>query len=114
MYKGLEAEALAKEYLQQQGLTWVTGRFHSRMGEIDLIMRDQATLVFVEVRFRQDRQFGTGLESISIHKQKKIWLTASYYLLKEKLHEKVPVRFDVVSIQGDKDEIIWMKDAFRL
>lgn len=112
--KGERAEEMVKAYLLTQGLTWVTSRYRTRFGEIDLVMRDQAYLVFVEVRFRQSRAFGMALESITPQKKRKLWLTASSYLSSQRAHLREAVRFDVVSLQGDNNEMEWIQDAFRL
>ncbi|MCX7116111.1 MAG: YraN family protein [Gammaproteobacteria bacterium] len=112
--KGDQAEDVVKNYLLSQGLQWEMSHYRSRFGEIDLVMRDKAWLVFVEVRFRQSRSFGNALESVTPQKQKKLWLTASCYLSERRAHLSENVRFDVVSLQGDVDEIEWIRDAFRL
>lgn len=111
--KGKQAEEVVKDYLISQGLTWLSSQYRCRFGEIDLIMRDQLYVVFVEVRFRQNRHFGNALESITQQKQKKILLTASFYLTEKRLHSQAMVRFDVACIQGDTNQIEWIKDAFR-
>ena len=109
---GLVAEEHARQYLVTQGLTWVESNYRCRRGEIDLIMRHKEYLVFVEVRARTSRTFGSALESITIHKQKKILKTASLYLLTRRLQDKVPVRFDVVSIEGAPPELTGISNAF--
>lgn len=109
---GLVAEEHARQYLVTQGLTWVESNFRCRLGEIDLIMRHKEYLVFVEVRARASRTFGGALESITIHKQKKILKTASLYLLSSRLHNTVPIRFDVVCIEGVPPELTWISNAF--
>ena len=65
---GAEAEQLALDFLQAKGLELVVKNFRTRRGEIDLIMRDNAILVFVEVRFRSNLNFGTAEESITAQK----------------------------------------------
>lgn len=65
---GSQAEQLALNYLQQQGLTLITQNYHSRRGEIDLIMLDENTLVFVEVRYRKSAAYGSALESVNSQK----------------------------------------------
>ena len=79
---GDNAEANAQHYLQQQGLIAIESNFHSRYGEIDLVMRDRQYLVFVEVRYRKHGRFGSGADTITPHKQRKIILTANHYLQK--------------------------------
>jgi putative endonuclease len=93
--QGAQAEQLAAQYLQQQGLTPVAQNYRSRFGEIDLIMQDDKTLVFIEVRLRQQR----------------IISTAQHYLAN--LARMPPCRFDVVlldDVQGRNMQ--WLKNAF--
>ena len=78
---GKQAEDLVCHYLQKQKLKLVTRNYSCRYGEIDLIMHDKTSLVFVEVRYRQNPYFGSGLETINLTKQNKVIKTAEYYLL---------------------------------
>ena len=111
---GDNAEAIAGRYLQQQGLIMVERNYHSRMGEIDLIMRDRQTLVFVEVRYRKHAKFGSGADSVTSRKQHKITLTAHQYLQQHHPNTPPPCRFDVISMTGKGPENIeWIKDAFQ-
>ncbi|MFW5425785.1 MAG: YraN family protein [Methylophagaceae bacterium] len=114
---GKQAEELASQYLQKHNLTLITQNFHCRRGEIDLIMQDQQTLVFIEVRYRKNARFGTAIESIDHRKQTKIITTAEHYLLQSK-HDYFDYRFDVIAIMplqnSDKPEITWIKNAFQL
>ena len=110
---GRLAEALALDLLSAKGLQLLTKNYHSRHGEIDLIMRDQQTLVFIEVRYRKNQSFGGALESIDHRKQNKLRLTASHYLQKHNSQENA--RFDVVVLSSldDKNKIEWIKSAFE-
>ena len=69
---GQQAELLACQYLQQYKLKLITKNYHCRRGEIDLIMQDKKTLVFIEVRYRKNDRFGSALESVNYKKQAKI------------------------------------------
>lgn len=111
---GKQAEQGACEYLKKQGLRLVTQNFRCHSGEIDLIMRDGKTLVFIEVRLRTNLSRGSGLESITEHKQRKIMKTAEFYLLIHQLTYKIPCRFDVVSVslKNGTAEFSWIKNAF--
>ena len=103
--RGAAAEARALTFLQQQGLTLVQQNFSCRWGEIDLILRDQETLVFVEVRQRSSARFGGAAASVSAGKQAKLWRTAEVYLQRIR---RIPVcRFDLIAIDGDQLE--WMR-----
>lgn len=113
--RGQQAELWASDYLQQQGLTLITKNYHCRRGEIDLIMQDGQSLVFVEVRYRKSARFGSALESVNHAKQKKLIFTAEHYLLQNKLSYS-HYRFDVVAITPEqgKNNINWLKDAFQV
>ena len=69
--KGLAYENIALKYLEKNNLTLVEKNFHSRFGEIDLIMKDEDTLTFVEVRYRKNVSHGSASESVNLSKQKK-------------------------------------------
>lgn len=114
---GKQAEDLAKQYLQKHKLKLITQNYHCRRGEIDLIMQDQQTLVFIEVRYRKNARFGSALESVDHKKQAKIITTAEHYLLQSK-HDYIDYRFDVIAMMpmtnSDQPEITWIKNAFQL
>jgi putative endonuclease len=113
---GYQAEQLACNYLQQQGLLLEQANYYCKTGEIDLIMRDQATtMVFVEVRARADDDLQHCLESITYSKQRKILRSAQHYLQSKQLTDKVPCRFDVIAItmHNQQPKIHWYKNAFH-
>ena len=112
---GLEAEELACQYLQQQGLKILSRNFRTPRGELDVIMEDGKTIVFVEIRYRKQTRFGSGAESVTQAKQAKLITTALYYLQQHPKYTHRPTRFDVVSItrQTGQAEIDWIKDAFQ-
>lgn len=113
LQRGLAGEELAGEYLQQHGLQLVTRNYRCKLGEIDLIMQERDhTLVFVEVRYRQNNSHGGSAASVTINKQQKLIRTALYYLQNTKLLNKVACRFDVLAISGP-NQVEWIKDAFR-
>ena len=107
------AEKIARQHLKKQGLSFLEANFSSRMGEIDLIMKDVDTLVFVEVRYRKNSKFGSPLETITPNKQRKIRLTAESYLAKHAL-QNADCRFDTVGLSGNLSSatIDWIKNAF--
>ena len=111
--RGDAAEAHALRFLVEHGLVPITANFSCRLGEIDLIMRDGDTLVFVEVRQRTKTRFGSPLDSISMAKCQKLRRTAQVYLQKSCPHGEPPCRFDVVAITGSPDSgsIQWIKGA---
>lgn len=105
--RGREAETLAAQYLERHGLRVVARNFRVRSGEIDLICRDGATLVFVEVRLRSRGDFGGAAASITAEKRRRIVLAASHYLLGR---PPCDCRFDCVLLDGQRLE--WLKNAF--
>ncbi len=109
---GFAAEEHAKDYLISQGLAWLESNYRCRVGEIDLIMRDKTHVVFIEVRARASNRYGSPLESITLGKRRKLLKTALLYLQTKKLIDKYPCRFDVLSIEGEPNKIIWIKNAF--
>lgn len=111
--KGELGEDKALDYLSKQGLKLVARNYRCRLGEIDLVMNDPVYLIFIEVRSRINTAFGGGLASITYAKRQKIIKTTSHYLLTHKINERQPIRFDVVSIDGQSGELQWIKDAFN-
>jgi putative endonuclease len=99
---GQAAENLAKAYLLKQGLIFLERNYHCRHGEIDLIFKDEASIIFIEVRFRRQVAFGSACETIDRKKQKKIIQTAEYYLYNHRLTESVVGRFDAIGITPSK------------
>lgn len=104
---GDAAEEQALHYLKNVGLQLVERSFLCKGGEIDLIMRDQSSLVFVEVRKRKSQQFGGALASITVSKQKRMIHAAQVYLCS--ISPTPACRFDVIAIDGDKLE--WIKNV---
>jgi putative endonuclease len=109
---GLLAEQHAHDYLMSQGLRWVASNYSCRMGEIDLIMKDKACLVFIEVRKRSSKAFGGALASVTYFKKQKLMKAAMLYLSVNQLHDQQPIRFDVVSVEGSPPDVTWVKNAF--
>ncbi len=111
--RGFWGERLAREYLQQQGLTFVTANYQFRGGEIDLIMNEQSMLVFVEVRYRKSSRYGHAAETIDSRKQHRLSQCAEHYLQRHKITQHL-CRFDVIAIQGapESPNIEWIKNAF--
>ncbi|MDX8379948.1 MAG: YraN family protein [Gallionella sp.] len=108
---GAQAERWAADYLQGQGLKPITQNFHSRFGEIDLIMQDNSALVFIEVRQRSHADYGGAAASIDKHKQQRLIRTAQYYLAK--LDHTPMCRFDVVLMDDTNGlNVQWLKNAF--
>jgi putative endonuclease len=113
---GLHYEALARDYLQQQGLKLLEQNYHSRFGEIDLIMFDRKVLCFIEVKFRKNNAFGGAVSSIPRTKQQKIVKTAQCYISSRPAIAQKPMRFDALILQLESSvsdlNIEWIQSAF--
>jgi len=115
--KGNQYENMAKQFLLNKGLTFIQNNFQCRSGEIDLIMKDRHTLIFIEVRFRGNTNYGTPEETVTRQKQKRIISTAKHYLSRSNLWSQ-NCRFDVVAITpaqstSGKHTISWHQAAFQ-
>ncbi len=108
--RGNAAEEQARHHLERQGLRLITRNFRAAGGEVDLVMRDGAHLVFVEVRYRRNAHYGSGAESVNTRKQSKLVNAALYYLQRHPEHARQPTRFDVVSLS--EAGIEWIRNAF--
>ena len=112
---GTETETIACEYLCARGLTVVCRNFLTPLGEIDIIMRDRNQLVFVEVRYRSSKTFGSAESSITRHKIRKMRAASDIYLQKHRLTDKICSRFDVIAMHpkpGHREhyDINWIVD----
>lgn len=107
-------ENIALKFLRKKGLKKVSRNFDCKIGEIDLIMTEDDTLVFIEVKYRKNRDFVSPEESVTSGKQRKIIKTSQLFLLQNKTYKNRNCRFDVVSVTGEKQnpEINWIKNAF--
>ncbi|MEQ1766284.1 MAG: YraN family protein [Methylotenera sp.] len=107
---GLEAEKLAATFLANHGLKLVMQNYHCKYGEIDLIMQETKTLVFIEVRLRSNSQFGSAAASITPQKRQKLILTAQHYLQQ---YGDCQCRFDAILMdKADTKHIQWLRNAF--
>lgn len=108
--RGEAAESLAANFLRAQGLAISERNYRCRFGEIDLIAREGATLVFVEVRQRRSESYGGAAASITAAKRARLIAAARHYLAR---HRALPLcRFDAVLIRGDPPRIEWIRNAF--
>jgi len=113
--KGVHFEKLALEYLLTQGLHLLTTNYRCVMGEIDLVMRHDDSLVFIEVRYRAGNDYGGALATITGAKQHKIRNAARHFLLCQKQYQNLACRFDVVGVETGKSGetlITWVSNAF--
>lgn len=113
--KGVHFEKLALEYLRKQGLHLLTTNYRCVMGEIDLVLRCEDSLVFTEVRYRAGNDYGGALATITAAKQHKIRNAARHFLLCHKQYQNLACRFDVVGVEAGKTgetSITWISNAF--
>ena len=114
---GAWGEATAADYLRKKRFKIVALGYHSRFGEIDLIVENKRFLVFVEVKLRKTPKFATGREYVNRAKQDRIRVTASIYL--SQYPTDLQPRFDVIEIyapdgvETSKPEIYHLEDAFQ-
>ena len=111
---GAAVEAAAARYLAAQGLALLDANVHYRDGELDLVMRDDATLVFVEVRYRARHEFGGAAASVTPAKQQRLIRAATRYLAAHPRLAMLPCRFDVIGAEGDPEapRLTWLRAAF--
>ena len=108
---GEQAERRARRYLEAAGLRFVTANMRVRGGEVDLIMRDAHTWVFIEVRYRRSNAFGGAAASVTSHKQRRLLLAAAVWLARRgESFDTSACRFDILAITGCHVE--WLINAF--
>lgn len=107
---GAVYEEKAAEYLKAKGYRIIKRNFRCRIGEIDIIAKQNNIIVFVEVKYRKTASFGYPEEAVSFSKQRIIRKVAEYFLVGEQLTLDDECRFDVIAILGD--EITHIENAF--
>ena len=111
--RGMLAEEQALQYLLQRGLVMVERNFRCRYGEIDLIMRDNNTIIFVEVRSRKSDAFLDPMESIDYAKRNKLIRASELFMQKLTMANEYDWRFDVITLNGAPPDVRvnWLKAA---
>jgi putative endonuclease len=114
---GSFGEELALQFLIEKGYCIIEKNFRCRLGEIDIIARNNDYITFIEVKTRYNNHFGSPCEAITFSKQKKLYKLAQVYILQKKLHN-CNFRFDVVEIliqpKDNTPVINLIKDAFQI
>lgn len=113
---GKTVERHALQYLCNAGLSLLAQNWSCRFGELDLIMLERDTVVFVEVRYRKNNHFGGALDSIDQHKRDKLIKAADYFLNEYPQWLEHPCRFDVITAQPSNAQTFtldWIQDAFE-
>jgi putative endonuclease len=107
---GKAAEDAAATFLESQGLLVLLRNFRRRAGELDIVARDNDTLIIVEVRTRASNAYGGAAASVDLRKQAKLRRAAALLLQQRKDLAGLRVRFDVVATSPAGME--WIKHAF--
>ncbi|MNM59853.1 hypothetical protein D3C76_639090 [compost metagenome] len=113
--KGRAAEAMARAHLERHGLRLLAQNWLCRRGELDLVMLDGDTVVFVEVRSRRHSAWGGAAESVDARKRQRLIASAEHFLQQEPRWARHPCRFDVVAMDsGDNSpaQLNWIPNAF--
>lgn len=112
---GLRWEEAASAYLARHGVETLLRRYRCRLGELDLVCRDGATLVVVEVRARRSDGLVSALASIDARKRRRIVQATRHLLMRHRQWHGKALRFDVVAVEGielPEPELVWIKAAF--
>lgn len=109
---GLEGERLAERYLRKRGLKTIARRFGTPLGELDLVMQQGRTVVFVEVKSRADDKHENPVDAVTRRKQARVARAVKWFL-KTKGWEERPCRFDVVTVvftDGNQPQVEHIED----
>jgi putative endonuclease len=114
--RGDDYEAQAATWVTERGLRLLERNFSGKTGEIDIIAQDHDTLVFIEVRARNNRHFESAAGSVNARKQLRIIKTAQLFLQRRPQWTNAPCRFDVIAFEPPQSagppEIRWIRGAF--
>lgn len=97
---GIQAEAIARQFLESRGLDTIALNYRCRLGEIDLVMRQGREVVLVEVRYRRNPDPVEPWATVTMSKQRKLMRAAAHFLQAHREFADQPVRFDVLAISG--------------
>ena len=113
MNRGKLGEDIALEFLSKKGYRLIERNYHSRFGEIDIIMKNDRYIIFVEVKLRKNNKYGNPAEFVTVKKQQKIIITAEDWLINNKT--ELQPRFDVIEIympENNQVSINHIENAF--
>lgn len=108
---GKIGEDLALKYLIKKGYIFLERNFNIGLGEIDLIFIDEIYLIFVEVKYRKNIDYGYPRDFVTLTKQKKIIKASEKYIELNNLYDLQP-RFDIIEIIGNDNKIEHIINAF--
>ena len=107
--QGDQFEAKAAKLLTQQGYKILSTNYQCKLGEIDIIAKHKSTVIFVEVKYRKNDNFGSAASHVTPAKQRRIRLTAELYLKENRINSAC--RFDVIGYTGTHPPE-WIQNAF--
>ncbi len=112
--KGKAIEQACCDFLLQQEIIIIAANFRCTLGEIDLIGKKGSLLIFFEVRYRKNHDYGSGIESVNAAKQQRFYKTAQYYLLTHPQYAHFTYRFDIIGATTYNNKIFfdWRKNIF--
>ncbi len=113
---GLEGEEIACRELRRRGYRILDRRYRTRLGELDIVAREDQTIVFVEVKTRRSRRYGLAEEAVTRRKRDKLVTMATDYLARKALADR-PCRFDVVGVEiheRGSPTVRVVRDAFQV
>ena len=112
---GYRSEQLARHFLESNGLRLIQANVRYKFGEIDLVMREQNTIVFVEVKYRKQQNYGGAIESLGAAQARRLKLSASAWLQRYDPNSHWPSRFDLVAITAgfSVSDCVWIKNIFQ-
>src|SRR5262245_61079980 len=106
-------ESRAATYLERHGLAILARGYRCRLGELDLVCRDDRQLVIVEVRARSSGALCSAIESIDAHKRRRIVQATRHLLMRHAAWATAPIRFDVIAFEAidtDEPQVQWIKN----
>lgn len=108
-------ENAAADFITEKGAKILIRNYRCRIGEVDIIARDEDYICFIEVKYRKDDLFGGPEAAVNFAKQRKISKVSAYYLLTNNMSEFTKIRYDVIAIDGTEGafKFHWYKDAFN-
>lgn len=109
--QGNNFEKIAADFLKEKGFSILDMNFYCKIGEVDIIARDNNYLCFIEVKYRKDSLKGDALEAVSYSKMRKICRVADYYMMKNNYASDTCVRFDVIGIE--EGHLSFIENAFE-
>lgn len=110
--QGNKAEQLAVALIEKNGFTCLAQNYRSKAGEIDIIATQGELLLFIEVKHRSNRSYGSAEEMVNPAKQKKIVRAAKQFLQQQPRYQNHQCRFDVIAFNGQQ-QASWLTNAFE-